>query len=451
MNTQVMRRELTATLMEGRGGEMMAPRTNRARFVVRASSQNRGRRIDTQGDVLTAGRAPENHIVLDDPRVSAVHAEFRLVPEGAVFRDLGSKNGIWHGNVRVLEGFLPEGEGLRIGTTTVGLQQVRESEEPHLNRRSFGAFLGKGTEMGRMFAQLRRVAETRYPLLIQGETGVGKELLASAVHEVSKWSSKPYQTINCGALPDSLIESELFGHEEGAFTGAKRVKRGVFERASGGTVFLDEIGELPLVQQAKLLRVLDPGVVRRLGEEGPERAVDVRIVAATNQDLRKMVNRGEFRSDLFFRLAVATVSVPPLRERSKGNLELLTKAFAKKVGGELNVELKFSREAKRVLEQHAWPGNARELLNVVRASALTAWGEGEESIEVSVGAVQRVLAGAPAGGSVGDVDTSVPYEEYVEECRRRYVQAVIDEHNGNKVAAARRLGMSRTTLYRILG
>lgn len=451
MDIQAIRRDFTATLMGGRSGEMMAPRTNLARFIVRAESEKRGRRIDAQGDVLTAGRAPENHIVLDDPQVSAVHAEFRLVPEGAAFRDLGSTNGIWHGKVRVSEGFLPEGAGVRIGATTVGLQQVRESKEPQSSRRSFGAFLGKGTEMGRMFAHLRRVAETHYPLLIQGETGVGKELLANAVYEASKRASKPYQTVNCGSLPDSLIESELFGHEAGAFTGAKLAKRGVFERASGGTVFLDEIGELPFAQQAKLLRVLDPGVVRRLGDDGPERVVDVRVVAATNRDLRRMVNEGSFRSDLYFRLAVATVLVPPLRERSKGNLELLTKSFAKQVGNELNVELTFSREAKKMLEQHAWPGNVRELLSAVRASALSAWDEEGESIDISGEIVERVLAGSVSVGSAGGVDTSIPYEEHVEECRRSYVLAVIEECEGSKVAAARRLGMSRTTLYRILG
>jgi transcriptional regulator with GAF, ATPase, and Fis domain len=454
MDMSQMRQDFTATLMESRRGEMMAPRVNQARFFVRSAPGKRARRIEAQGAVLTLGRAPGNHIVVEDSQVSAVHAEFRLAAEGAWFRDLGSTNGIWHGDVQVSEGFLPEGAEVRIGATAVGLEQVRETPEPQSSRRSFGAFLGKGTEMARMFAQLRRAAETHYPVLIQGETGVGKELLASAVHEASRRADASYQTISCGALPDSLIESELFGYEEGAFTGAKGAKRGVFERADGGTVFFDEIGELPLLQQAKLLRVLDPGVVRRLGEDGPERQVDVRIVAATNRDLRQMVNRGEFREDLFFRLAVVPISVPPLRERSKGNLELLVKTFAAQVGEELALNVSFSREAKKALERHAWPGNARELLSVVRACAVGAWGEGDEKLVVSGEAVGRVLAQLERGGVrfvERAVDTSVSYDDFVAECRRSYVRAVVDECQGNKVAAAQRLGMSRTTLYRILG
>lgn len=450
MDMTQMRQDFTATLDSRRRGEMMAPRVNLARFVVRAGPGKRVRHVDTQGSVVTVGRATGNHIVVDDSQVSAVHAEFRLAAEGAWFRDLGSTNGMWHGKLQVSEGFLPEGAEVRIGTTTVGLQQVRETQEPQSNRRSFGAFFGKGTEMARMFAQLRRAAETHYPLLLQGETGVGKELLASAVHDASKRAGDPYQTISCGALPDSLIESELFGHEEGAFTGARVAKRGIFERADGGTVFLDEIGELPLPQQAKLLRVLDPGVVRRLGEDGPERRVDVRIVAATNRDLRRMVNRGEFRADLYFRLAVVPLHVPPLRERSKGNLEMLTKTFAARVGEELSRSVTFSREAKKVLERYSWPGNARELLSVVRACAVGSWGEAVVSGED----VARVLAQLGQGGvrfAERAVDTSVPYDDFVAECRRSYVRAVVEECQGNKVVAAQRLGMSRTTLYRILG
>lgn len=422
----------------------MEPRANKGRFRIRPAS-GKGRVVKTTGEVVTAGRAPENHLVLDDAEVSAIHAEFRLVPGGAEFRDLGSTNGLWVGEVRVDAGFLPAGAKVRIGSVAVGLESVSETDEPCSNRRSFGSFLGRGTEVGRLIAKLERLAETAYPVLIQGETGVGKELLASAVHERSGREG-PFLALNCGALPESLVEAELFGFEAGAFTGAKNGKKGIFERADGGTVFLDELGELPLSQQSALLRVLDPGVVRRIGEEGAERPVEVRIVAATNRDLHRMVNEGSFRSDLFFRLNVTPVHVPPLRSRSKGNVGLLLKLFAERVGEELGLEeLVFSSRSKKALEAYDWPGNVRELQSVVRSCALEA-PEEEGRVVVSDDVVVRVLR----GGAVGGVDTSTSYEEYIRGCHKRYAQAVLVECGGNKLAAAKEMGVSRSQLYRIL-
>ena len=444
MDTLSARKEFTATLALGRRGELMEPRTNQGRFRLSPAS-GQARVVKTMGEVVTAGRATENQLVVDDPGASAIHAEFRLVPGGAEFRDLGSTNGLWIGDVRVDAGFLPAGAKVRIGGVAVGLESVSETEEPCSNRRSFGAFLGRGTEIGRLIAKLERLAETKYPVLIQGETGVGKELLASAVHERSGRRG-PFLALNCGALPESLVESELFGFEAGAFTGAKNGRKGIFERANGGTVFLDELGELPSSQQSALLRVLDPGLVRRIGEEGEERPVDVRVVAATNRDLQKMVNEGTFRSDLFFRLNVTPVLVPPLRSRSKGNIGMLLKLFVEQVAAELGLEeLVFSSRSKKVLEAYDWPGNVRELQHVVRSCALEAT-EDAGRVVVSDDVVSEVLRGRDVSG----VDTSISYEEYIQACHKRYAMAVVVECGGNKLAAAKKMGISRSQLYRIL-
>ncbi len=446
-----MKTELTATLSTGRRGELLAPVPNRAEFRVR-----RGRKawsVAVEGGVVTAGRSPENDVVLDGEEVSAVHVEFRFVPGGAAFRDLGSKNGVLHGMVRVKEGVLPEGEEVSVGGFLVGLRSVVETEEACSNKRKFGEFLGMGTEMGRLFSRMQRIAETGYPVLLLGETGVGKELLASGLHAMSKRSSEPYHPISCGALPPSLIESELFGHERGAFTGATKAKKGIFERAYGGTVFLDEVGELPLEQQALLLRVLDPGMIRRLGDDGEERRVDVRIIAATNRDLRTLVNEGSFRADLYFRLNVARVEVPPLRERSKGNVVLLTKAFARVVADENDFEeLVFSRDAMRVLSAFSWPGNVRELLTVVRAAAIEADLDRRGGrVVVSEENVRHLLrAHVGRGRASEESDVSEPYGVYVRKCQKHYAQMKVDECDGNKVAAARRMGISRSQLYRLL-
>lgn len=441
-----MRYEITETLAEKRRGELMAPVVSHAVFRVR-TGKGRPRRVEVEGTVVTVGRAPMNSIILDSEDVSAAHVEFRLVEGGAMFKDLGSTNGVWAGGVRVECGFLPTGEELRVGGHGLALQGVEETDVPCSNRRAFGAFLGRGTVLGRMFALLQRAAETDYPVLLLGETGVGKELLAQEVHNRSPRKNGPYIAVNCGALPPSLIESELFGHERGAFTGAVARKLGIFEQASGGTVFLDEIGELPSEQQVKLLRVIDPGVVRRVGEGTSERSVDVRIIAATNRNLRAMVNTGDFREDLLFRLDVARVEVPPLRERSKGNVGMLLKVFAAEVGEEMGAEVVFSKSARALLEKHHWPGNVRELSSVVRRCALMA------AVDEELGKrlISREVARVALRGEVRAVDISMPFEAHMRERQREYVTAVIESCDGNKLEAAKKMDMSRSNLYRLLG
>jgi len=236
-------------------------------------------------------------------------------------------------------------------------------------RYGFPRIIGESEAIKRVVSETQRVAQTEATVLLLGESGTGKELFARAVHHLSARRNKPFVAVNCAAIPDTLIENELFGHERGAFTGAGDRRLGKFELASGGTVFLDEIGELPLAVQGKLLRVIEEKVVDRIGGRAPV-PVDVRIVSATNRDLKAAAETGEFRRDLFFRLAVFPLEIPPLRDR-EGDIVLLAKHFAAQLGKELRGrEATFSDEAIEVLRAHSWPGNVRELENAIERACI---------------------------------------------------------------------------------
>ena len=236
-------------------------------------------------------------------------------------------------------------------------------------RYGFPRIIGESEPIKRAVSETQRVAQTEATVLLLGESGTGKELFARAVHHLSDRRERPFVAINCAAIPETLIENELFGHERGAFTGAGERRLGKFELASSGTVFLDEIGELPLAVQGKLLRVIEERVVDRIGGRAPI-SVDVRVVAATNRDLKAAVDKGEFRRDLFFRLAVFPIEIPPLRERSS-DISLLAKHFAAAIGKELRGrEAELSREALQALQEHSWPGNVRELENAIERACI---------------------------------------------------------------------------------
>jgi transcriptional regulator with PAS, ATPase and Fis domain len=282
--------------------------------------------------------------------------------------------------------------------------------------------------MKRLFGVLRRVSGHHYPVLVVGESGTGKELVARGIHEHSPRAERRFIAVNCGAIPAPLFESELFGYEKGAFTGADRQKDGVFHDADGGTLFLDEVGELPEDAQAKLLRVLETGEVRRVG--GTEvRHPDVRIVAATNRDLTKAVAAGGFREDLFFRLAVLSVEVPPLRERTE-DIAILAQSLCAR----LHPDAAVSSEALEVLIRHAWPGNVRELRNVLTRAYVM----GGPGIEVSSLSFHQL-------SSSSEPEPLVQLA-FVDNAERAYIAQVIRRNGGNRSAAARELGMARSTL-----
>ena len=314
-------------------------------------------------DVIHIGSNKTADIVLTDPTVSRRHAEVRRGRDGVLLRDLGSMNGTFVGQVRAKEVYLGADTLFRVGRTELSFTpadeiiDVEPSQADH-----FENLLGNSVAMREVFGILERVAPTDLTVLISGETGTGKELASKAVHTRSRRREGPFVVFDCGAAPENLIESELFGHNRGAFTGAIEARPGVFEAAHGGTIFLDEIGELPLELQPKLLRVLEQREVRRVGAN-KTKPIDVRIVAATNRNLREEVDRGRFREDLYYRLAVVEMAMPPLRERTE-DLSMLARHLLERAAHNTHVKA-IAQPVLDVFAEYHWPGNVRELSNVI--------------------------------------------------------------------------------------
>ncbi|HEU4435363.1 MAG TPA: sigma-54 dependent transcriptional regulator [Pyrinomonadaceae bacterium] len=317
-------------------------------------------------------------------------------------------------------------------------------------RYGFPRIVGESDALKRAVGETQRVAQTEATVLLLGESGTGKELFARAVHHLSSRRDKPFVAINCAAIPETLIENELFGHERGAFTGASDRRQGKFELAAGGTVFLDEIGELPVAVQGKLLRAIEEKVVDRIGGRAPV-AVDVRVVAATNKDLKAAVENGEFRGDLFFRLAVFPIEIPPLRDRGD-DVVLLARHFAAEIGKELRGrEAQISPEAESALRQHRWPGNVRELANAIeRACILTdtmtleARDLGLPDLDVQARAGDgdaEVIGKLDLSGTLSDVG-----HRALRVVERRKIVHVLEANLGNKSKTAEDLGVSYKTL-----
>src|SRR5262249_35246259 len=319
-----------------------------------------------------------------DREVSRLHAELEPTDRGTWVRDLGSRNGTFVEKLLVTAALVPDGARIRLGGTELVLRYPTAPAPVELwPEERFGGIIGASTAMRELFAQMARVARSDAPALILGETGTGKELAARAIHDASARAEGPFVIVDCAALASTLIEGELFGHARGAFTGAVGARAGSFEAANGGTIFLDEIGELSPAMQPKLLRVLESQTVKRLGES-EHRRIDVRLVAATHRDLRRMVNAGAFREDLYFRIAVLPLVLPPLRARQPA-IPLLFRHF---LGGRQPVEPVSERE----LEQMPWLGNVRELRNFAeRACAVGAKGAFDGH------AAPGAAPGAPAG------------------------------------------------------
>jgi DNA-binding NtrC family response regulator len=311
-------------------------------------------------------------------------------------------------------------------------------------RYGFPRIVGESDEIKRAVNETQRVAQTEATVLLLGESGTGKELFARAVHHLSPRRDQAFVAINCAAIPETLIENELFGHERGAFTGASDRRLGKFELASGGTVFLDEIGELPLAVQGKLLRAIEEKMVDRIGGRAPI-PVDVRVVAATNRDLREAVSRGEFRRDLFFRLAVFPVEIPPLRERGD-DIELLARHFAAQLGKELRGrEATLSAESIIALRTHAWPGNVRELANAIERACILADSNTLEPRDL--GLVQIPVDAREALGAFDISGTlSEAADRAVRLVERRKISEALAAHDGNKTRTAETLGVSYKTL-----
>ncbi|HEX8795732.1 MAG TPA: sigma 54-interacting transcriptional regulator [Polyangiaceae bacterium] len=390
----------------------------------------------TQPRVLV-GKSPACSLRLDDPHVSRRHAAIDV--QGNVLRitDLGSRNGTFVNGVRVIDALLAGGETVRLGRTELHVQVRSQGPKSALpNQTTFRRVLGASVAMRRLYPACVRLAAADVPVVIEGETGTGKELLAESIHEASARAGGPFVVFDCTAVSPSLVESELFGHERGAFTGATGMRRGVFELAHKGTLLVDEIGDLEPSMQPKLLRAVERGEIRRVGGEQPIR-VDVRLVAATRRDLDAEVQAGRFRDDLFHRIAVARIELPPLRER-RGDVAMLARFFIEQMGGDpgsLPAHLLSSWVA------YSWPGNVRELRN-----AVARW--------MALGDVDPRQGGEAAGDTdVGDdllaraLASDLPFPRardlVLEEFERRYVSRLLDEHHGDVAAAAAASGIGR--------
>jgi transcriptional regulator with GAF, ATPase, and Fis domain len=424
-------------------------------LLVVVSGSARGKRVKL-GERLTVGKAADNDLVLPDDTVSRHHCELERTPLGIIVRDLGSTNHTRVGRTAVREAVIESGSTIVVGSVELLLRgepnrtQVLPSEAT-----SFGEALGTSLSMRQIFGVLERIAPTDASVLLEGETGTGKDVLARSIHQISTRKDQPFVVVDCGAVSYNLIESELFGHERGAFTGAVAARQGAFEIAGHGTVFLDEVGELPLDVQPKLLRVLESGEFRRVGGNKPLHA-EARIVAATKRNLKEEVERGKFREDLYFRLSVVPITVPPLRTRRE-DVPALVEQFlelARKRDPTASA-ISLTRETVSALAAHDWPGNVRELRNVLDRAIYIAAAGGEREIRlvdlpVSPGSIG---SSQPSAGSAGypAFDAEKSYREirsdFESEFERRYVAWLLDRHGGNISAAAREAKMDRKHLY----
>jgi DNA-binding NtrC family response regulator len=427
------------------------------------SGDQKGTRCVLDGDLLRIGKNPDNELVLVDGTVSREHCEITRDQKGYLLRDLGSTNGTLLDGAEIREGYLHPGAVITVGRIELQVRTYAERIEPMASEReSFGELVGADPAMREIFGLLERVSDGEVSLLIGGETGTGKDALARSVHAASRRKSGPFVAVDCGALVSSLIESELFGHEKGAFTGASSRRQGAFELAQRGTLFLDEIGELPLDLQPKLLRALETRRIRRVGGSA-EVPVDLRVIAASNRNLQLEVERGKFRQDLYFRLAVVPLFVPPLRQR-RGDVALLARHLLARIAKEQDPSappLLLSDAALAELRAHDWPGNVRELRNVLERAALFARGSGRHEIAFApLGA--GLVAPAPAPSTIAgqappappaEFDAALSYREtrsrWEADFERRYAAWLLERHAGNVSAAARAAGMDRKYLYKL--
>ncbi len=393
------------------------------------------------GTEVTVGTAEGSALRLRDPAVSRFHAELRPVAGGIAVIDHGSTNGTHLGAIRIERAVVPPGTTLRVGDTNLRVGAGTPVEVELAAGEALGGVLGRSPVMRKLMAQVARAALSNVSVLVTGESGTGKELIARALHDLGPRRGGPFVTIDCGSMPATLIASELFGHERGAFTGADRAHVGAFEAADGGTLFLDEIGELQPAVQATLLGVLERRKVRRLGSRA-EVAVDVRIVAATHRDLRAEVNRGGFRLDLFYRLAVVTVTLPALRERPD-DIPLLVEHFLRDAGWDQPIGALISPAAMDSLARLHFAGNVRELRNLVEAAV--AMGE----LAQPSGSLPRAVEAASFTTDVG-----LPYKEaraeLLEKFEDSYLAALLARTDGNVSAAARLAQMTRSHLTELL-
>ena len=421
--------------------------------LVVTEGDDKGKEITIDKGVISIGSSPHADLALVDDTVSRSHAEIQKTKEGYLLKDSGSTNGTFVSGLKVKEAFLSAGTLIKVGKTKIKFTPKDEKLEIYPSKKShYGEIVGKSLEMRRIFGILEKISPTNISCVINGETGTGKELIAKAIHANSQRAKRPFVVFDCSAVAETLIESELFGHEKGSFTGATTTRQGAFEVANGGTIFLDEIGEMNLDLQPKLLRALEQGEIKRVGADKP-RHVDVRVVCATNRDLREEVKKGRFREDLYFRISVVQIHLPPLRKRMD-DLETLVKHFIEvnlKAGHERKKTVSdIDDEALRLLHDYSWPGNIRELKNAVDRGISFC-----EGTTITVKDLPEYLRErSVVTGSAPKVDGAMPFKEakerWIESFERDYLIELLRKNQLNISKAAKEAGIDRKSVQRLL-
>ena len=405
--------------------------------VVVMSGPAAGRAWHEVAERCSIGSHAANDLVIDDGTVSRFHCELAVAGGAVRVRDLGSRNGTRVKNVTLADAMIGGGAVLALGDSDVRIDlDCEDTLVAGSARCTFGSLIGESDVMREVFSQLEKVAASDATVLIEGETGTGKEGVAESLHDESARRDGPFVVVDCSAIPPNLLESELFGHEAGAFTGAVERRTGAFEQASGGTLFLDEIGELPTALQPKLLRALESREIRRIGSTARVQC-DLRIIAATNRDLRAEVNRGSFRADLYYRLAVVRLALPPLRERA-ADISLLAHHLLVKIGASPATIAELTQpDYIAALSAAPWPGNARELRNHLEQCAVF----GERRL--------------PTARTTNAIDMTQPYDvvrrQTIDLFERTYLTKLLERNDDNVTASAREAGVNRAYLYRMLG
>ncbi len=461
-------------------GERATVRRLRKAKLVITDGPDKGKEVEITKSRCTGGRSIINDLIISDKSISGTHFEIVVRDDGYRLRDLNSRNGTFINDLKIREVYLTPGVSFRVGQTTVQFKPTTDIVEIELSKQDrFDKVVGGSPVMREIFASLEKISTSELTCLITGETGTGKELIARGIHNASPRKDKPFVVLDCGSIPRDLIESTLFGHEKGAFTGAIGQQVGCFEQADAGTIFLDEIGELDVSLQPKLLRVLEQREIKRVGGDRNVK-VDVRVLAATNRDLRAEVNNGNFREDLYFRLSVVHCELPPLRDRRE-DIPTIANHFLKDVVARRGTNLSFGQDAMAALLSRAWPGNVRELRNVVeRAGALSdgpvitrqdlAFGPGGLS---PLEAHDLALTGANAAHAAAAEMSGVPMpstgpatfdasllkpglafksakQTVVDAFETAYLGALLKRHEGNITRSAQEAGLTRYHLRELL-
>jgi DNA-binding NtrC family response regulator len=404
------------------------------------------KRVTIGQDPVLIGRDASCTLVIADPRVSKMHGELVATSRGVRLRDLGSKNGIWAGDVRVQEGYLTDATTLQFGAIQLAFEPTRPEKLRLHQTDQLGELYGRTPAMREVFARVERSAKTDLTVLIDGETGTGKELVAQALHTLGSRKGRPFIVVDCGSIPQGLAESTLFGHVRGAFTGATDDRTSPFVLAEGGTVFLDELGELPLDTQPKLLRALAERRVQAVGGSTYQ-PFDARIVCATRRDLSRAVNENAFRSDLFFRVAQVRVTLPALRDRVEDIPGLVQHMLTHQGSG--GAFRRIPRDSMAQLLRHDWPGNVRELANVVAVALALADEGGPLDLAAHVGAATPAMR-LLGGEATVDLGYHEAKRAALDQFEKRYFSALAEKTGGNVAEMSRRAKLQRTHVRRYL-